>query len=199
MAPFWRRPAPARTALTCTAPQCVAASTAEYRRAAVLILLYPDGDSYRMPLIVRATGSSPHAGQIGLPGGALEGDETEIAAACREAEEELAIDPRGLEILGTLSPLVVEVSRYTVVPVIARALRVPDFKPAPAEVAAWFSVPLEELLDPSNLDSATVSHLGRSVDVPCFRLAGHIVWGATAMALAEFAALLRGCAGCIDI
>ncbi|MBK8474050.1 MAG: hypothetical protein IPL33_18795 [Sphingobacteriales bacterium] len=66
----------------------------------------------------------------------------------------------------------------------------PNFIPDPREVAAILEIPLAELLDPQSLGTARVeSGLNLFITVPCFRLQGHVVWGATAMMLSEFIAI----------
>lgn len=177
-----------------------AARAAGYRRASVLILLYPDptNGATRFPLIVRQAGTGPHAGQIALPGGAAEAGETDEAAALREAAEELGADAADGYLLGALSPFPVDVSRFLVTPFVGvfRGAAAPVFRPAPAEVAEWFSVTIDELLDPAARGEAFVE-VGASAElraVPCYYLGGRVVWGATAMALAELAELAAACA-----
>lgn len=184
MCPPWRRDAFLRGA---SAPE----GTAPFRRASVLILIYPGAEGPSFPLIVRSGGMGHHAGQVALPGGGVEAGESGGAAALREAEEELGIDPEGVELLGSLSPFAVDVSRYSVTPYVGAAAAAPDFRPAPAEVASWFSVRADALLDSGSVGTAAVVHGGAESEVPCFRLYGHVVWGATAIALAEFSEVLR--------
>ncbi|OHE69363.1 MAG: hypothetical protein A2Z99_17600 [Treponema sp. GWB1_62_6] len=177
MLPSWRREVPD--------------SHEGFRSASVLIILYPENGRLRFPLIERSSGPRPHDGQIALPGGAVESGESGEAAALREAREELGFDPSSLDLAGRLTPVAVSVSRFLMTPFVAVATERPDFRPAPAEVAAWFSVDLEELMEETSMTTATVRHDGADRSVPCFRLAGSAVWGATAMALSEFAELAR--------
>lgn len=159
------------------------------RRAAVMILLYPTDGGWTLPLIVRPTDLTHHGGQIGLPGGCIEAGETEWQAAVRELEEELGVPAGGIEPLGQLSPLYVFVSNNYVTPWVAAIDRVPAFRLNAAEVAEVLEMPLANLLDP-----AEANFFWRETDcirqqVPYFALGSHRIWGATAMILAELAAI----------
>lgn len=161
---------------------------AHYRPSAVLIMLYPDSGNLFFPLIHRSGHLNHHANQIGLPGGALEADETAEQAALRETEEELGILQEGIRIIGRLSPLGLSSSGYTIQPVIGFCEQVPRFDPNPQEVAGLFAAPLTDLLDKNHI----VEHrLEDGRHTPAYLLSGKPVWGATAMILAEFAALLE--------
>jgi len=132
-----------------------------------------------------------HKGQISLPGGAREGDETLIATALREAHEELNVTPDGLEVLGTLTPLYVGVSGYLITPVVGIAPQRPPFRPDPLEVVEIIEPPLSILLDPGARREEDWEIRGQPVHVPFFAVGPHKVWGATAMILSEFADLLE--------
>jgi 8-oxo-dGTP pyrophosphatase MutT (NUDIX family) len=159
------------------------------RRAAVMILLYPADGGWRLPLIVRPTDLSHHGGQIGLPGGLIEAGETEWQAALRELEEELGIPANGIEPLGRLSPLYVFVSNNYVIPWVAAIDRPPAFLMNAAEVAEVLELPFANLLDPAKTDSFWREREGIRQHVPYFAFGSHRIWGATAMILAELAAV----------
>lgn len=189
-----QEPLPGRAAQKTMSPEWGRSSLGPgegYRPAAVLILLCPRERAAEFPLIVRSSGPGPHGGQVALPGGALEAGETAAEAALRETREELGVDTSRVEVLGALTPLGVSVSRFSVTPIVAFSPERPVFKPAPAEVAECFCLSTEELTDQESKDCSPIMHDGRLLSVPCYRLAGRIVWGATAMALAEFEAVLR--------
>lgn len=186
-------PLPGRAAQLRMAPEWrhhTLESGTDFRRAAVLILLYPEDGVFRFPLIVRSAGPGPHGGQVAFPGGAVEKDETEVEAALREAREELGIDTEGIEVLGALTPLAVNISRFHVTPVVAYAAERPLFKPSPAEVADWFHVSLNELIDDAAKGTIILNRTGNERQAPCYRCSNRIVWGATAIALAEFEDLI---------
>ena len=180
MAPF-----PARAAV-----ETLSTELNEGRPAATVVLLYPgEGGEARFVLTLRHGALRDHAGQVSLPGGSLDGDETPEQAARREAWEEVGVDPDALDVLGRLTPIYIPPSRFSVWPVVATVPERPPFVAQETEVAQILDVPLAHLLDRSRRRRATRdAPLGR-FDVPFFDLADHEVWGATAMMLAEFAAV----------
>jgi 8-oxo-dGTP pyrophosphatase MutT (NUDIX family) len=131
-----------------------------------------------------------HAGQVSLPGGVVDPGETFDQAALREAHEEVALDPRGVRILGPLSPLDIPVTGFRLHPIVATLDHPPVLRPSDGEVARILDVDIEELLAPSTLVQTTRTREGRTIEVPAFQVAGAEIWGATAMVLAEFLTLL---------
>jgi len=162
----------------------------EWRDAAVLILLYTCGGAVRFPLMLRPSGDGVHAGQVSLPGGRREPGESPEACALRETYEELGVDPGSVRVLRELSPLEVPPSRFVVHPFVGVVAARPAFVPSASEVVAVFEPSLDELLDPRNALADACEYAGSTWRVPYYRLDGRRVWGATAMALAEFAAAL---------
>lgn len=159
------------------------------RRAAALILLYPGADGPSLPLTERRSDLPHHPGQISLPSGAIDPGESAEAAALREAEEEIGIDPARVRVIGPLSSLWVVVSNFVVEPFVAVHDGKPEFRPEPREVETVIEAPVRTILDPAALQWSRQSRLGIVVDYPHFDVGGHLVWGATAMMLGEFAAL----------
>jgi 8-oxo-dGTP pyrophosphatase MutT (NUDIX family) len=161
------------------------------RLAGALILLYPHPDGrVRLALTVRAAGLVRHSGQVSLPGGAVDVGETALEAALREADEEIGVPPRAVEVLGELTPLHIPVSGFVLQPVVGLAAGRPDFRLAEHEVARVLEVPLEALTDASVTRLQTRLHEGREYEVPYFDVEGEQVWGATAMVLGELLAVL---------
>jgi 8-oxo-dGTP pyrophosphatase MutT (NUDIX family) len=163
---------------------------ADTRAAAALLLLYPIAAGVALPLTVRASGLLRHAGQISLPGGAVDEGETLAQAALREASEEIAVDPDSVRVLGELTPVHVLVSGFTLHPVVGITDRRPEFLPAPYEVAEVLEVSLDHLRDASRIRMGTRIREGVAIEYPYFDLLGHQVWGATAMVLGEFITIL---------
>jgi 8-oxo-dGTP pyrophosphatase MutT (NUDIX family) len=166
-------------------------TTGRGRDAGVLVLVYPLHGAPHLVLTRRTETVQNHKGQVSLPGGAREGDETIVQTAQREAQEELAIPADGLELLGTLSPIYVGVSDYLITPVVALSAQRPNFQADPIEVVEVIEAPLSLFVDESARRTEDWEIHGAHVHVPFFAVGQHKVWGATAMILAEFAALLE--------
>jgi 8-oxo-dGTP pyrophosphatase MutT (NUDIX family) len=145
-------------------------------------------------LTVRGSGLRHHTGQVSLPGGRVEAGETIEAAAVREAQEEIGVDPHSVEILGRLTPLHIPISGFLLHPVVGFTQIRPAFQRAEWEVARIIEAPVSVLSDPASIKREIRTRMvkGESVDVdvPYFAIDGEKVWGATAMVLAEFCAIL---------
>jgi 8-oxo-dGTP pyrophosphatase MutT (NUDIX family) len=161
------------------------------RPAAVLVLLYPQDGDWWLPLTLRPAHLMAHAGQVSLPGGALEPNETSAEAAIREFHEELGDDSQSIERLGQLSALYVQASNYLVTPWVATVRSRPQFVPNPEEVEALIEVRLVDLLDPVRFGGQIREHEGHAYMAPHFLVQSHRVWGATCMILGELVTLLE--------
>jgi 8-oxo-dGTP pyrophosphatase MutT (NUDIX family) len=163
------------------------------RDAAALVLLYPVDEEPHVLLTVRGA-LRHHTGQVSFPGGAVDAGETLEQAAVREAVEEVGVVASDIEVLGRLTSLHIPVSGFLLHPVVAAADVRPRFMAAPGEVARLLEVPVALLEDDETVryDSRTFERQNRLVDVevPFFDVHGEKVWGATAMVLAEFLALI---------
>jgi 8-oxo-dGTP pyrophosphatase MutT (NUDIX family) len=161
------------------------------RRAAVLLVLDPSAGGWSIPAMLRPATMKDHAGQVALPGGLIESDETPAQTALREFEEELGASAARIEILGSLSPVFVFISNFEVTPLLAVSHQPLEFHPNPHEVAEVVSIRVPELLDPACRGSHLIRRHELAFRAPHFSIAGHQVWGATSLILAEFADLAR--------
>ena len=125
-----------------------------------------------------------HAGQIALPGGRIEKGETALETALRETREEIGILPEQIEILGTLSELYVQVSRFQIHPFVGWLNKKPEFIICENEVEKTISFPLKNMKN--TFEEVELKTITGTLKVPCFQFEGEIIWGATAMILSEF-------------
>lgn len=160
------------------------------RDAAALLLLFPIADRAHIVLTVRTDTLGRHRGQVSLPGGVVEPGETLEQAALREAHEEVGLATDTVHVIGALTPLDIPVSGFRLHPVVATVNFRPLLTAAGGEVARIVEVAVDDLLDGSRLLSTERALEGKSRAVPAFHVAGVEIWGATAMVLAEFLALL---------
>jgi 8-oxo-dGTP pyrophosphatase MutT (NUDIX family) len=162
---------------------------ARRREAAGLLLVFPVDDRAHVVLTVRSE-HVRHGGQVSLPGGVIEPDETAEDAALREAREEIALDTHDVRVLGRLTPLDIPVSGFRLQPVVAALGHRPDLQRADREVARIAEVRVATFLDPATTAWRQMIREGQTIDVPSFVIDDLVVWGATAMVLAEFLTLL---------
>lgn len=164
------------------------------RAAAGLVLLYSVDATWYLPLTVRAAGLRSHTGQISLPGGRVDPGESVAAAALRETFEEIGVAAATVRVLGALTPLHIPVSGHMLHPIVGITSARPAFRPGEQEVARIIEVPVQHLVGDALVRRRRQTRVldGGSVpiDVPYFAVDGEQVWGATAMILAELAAII---------
>lgn len=161
------------------------------RNSSVLLLLFKQNGKLYTCLTKRSPGMKNHPGQISLPGGKIEAGESPEVAALREAQEEVGIDPAGVLLLGRLSEVYVQVSGYKIYPLVGWMDYQPDFVLNPDEAERVVLFPLEVAWLDQQIKNYPVQTSTGLLNVPCFEFDDEVIWGATAMILAEFLDLLN--------
>jgi 8-oxo-dGTP pyrophosphatase MutT (NUDIX family) len=186
-APGWLRELAGVAATMEVHPQLTPPATGG-RESAVLILFGDGPDGPDLLFIQRSEDLRLHAGQPAFPGGAIDaGDGGPVAAALREAVEEVGLDPGGVDVVGTLPEVFIPRTGFRVVPVLAWWRRPSAVAPVDAgEVAAVERVSVAELADPAVRLMVQVRD-GRTT--PAFRVRGMLIWGFTAALVDRLLAL----------
>ncbi len=154
-------------------------STGLLTPAAVLIAI---SDEARPQLILtrRPLTMQRHPGQIAFPGGRIDpGDADAIAAALREAEEEVALPPAAVEVLGTMGPYATGTG-FVITPVVGLVPADVALVPHEREVAEVFRVPFDHVIDPANHQRRTGQWQGRAREFYVIQAGAREIWGATA-------------------
>lgn len=163
------------------------------KESAVMALFYPDKDAQtRFLLMLRPNYNGTHASQISFPGGKKDDlDHSLIATALRETEEEVGISKKSITIYRELTKTYIPPSNFWVTPYLGFINKNPMFI-TNDEVELLVEVKVADLLDDQSLitKNLTTSYM-KNIEVPCFFLNEHIVWGATAMILSEVKDLLN--------
>jgi 8-oxo-dGTP pyrophosphatase MutT (NUDIX family) len=163
------------------------AGKANMIQSSVLMLIFPHNEELNTCLIRRPSNMRNHGGQIAFPGGRYEPSDNDLVqTALRESFEEIGLNDHQLEVIGSLSPIYVQVSNFTINPFIGWCQTSPRFNIDHREVDELFLIPIEKLLHPSTIRSKEVSTLRGTFVVPGFYLDQIFIWGATAMIISEF-------------
>jgi 8-oxo-dGTP pyrophosphatase MutT (NUDIX family) len=157
--------------------------------AAVLIAI-TDRPQPGFLLTVRRADMRTHAGQIAFPGGRVEPGEEAIAAALREAHEEIELDPASVDVVGAIEPYRT-VSRFVITPVLGVVAPDLPLRPHEHEVAELFEAPLDYCLDPANLRRQSALLQGRERHYYEIVWNGRRIWGATAAMIVNLSRRLQ--------
>jgi 8-oxo-dGTP pyrophosphatase MutT (NUDIX family) len=162
------------------------------RESAVLALFYHRRQVLHTLLMLRPTYVGVHSGQVGFPGGKREADDPSLEhTALREFVEETGAEGTRIEVLGSLSRVYIPPSRTIVTPFVGYAPELGALRPDPHEVELLIETPVDELLRDDILKRRVQTMpTGQAVEIPYFDVQGHVVWGATALMIAELRELL---------
>ena len=163
------------------------------KKASVLALFYPDNEQKtRFLLTLRASYNGTHSAQISFPGGKSEKEDLDFMhTAKRETFEEVGVEMKDITIIRQFTDAYIPPSNFLVTPFMGVLNETPTFT-TNEEVEELIEVKLSDLLNESNITikNMTTSYM-KSIDIPCFKLNGYIVWGATAMMLSEIKDVLK--------
>ena len=160
--------------------------TAPRARAAAVLIAVTDRPRPGVILTRRRADLRDHPGQVAFPGGKIDAGEDAITAALREAEEELALPPAAVRVIGDTDRYRTG-SGFEITPVLAL---VPPGLPLvanPAEVDSWFEAPLDVLLDRASWTQHEVDWDGRKRHYLEYTHEGFRIWGVTAAIIANLA------------
>jgi 8-oxo-dGTP pyrophosphatase MutT (NUDIX family) len=161
------------------------------KAAAVLAAFFEEDGEARVLLTRRASHLRSHTGEVSFPGGRIEDGEDAIAAALREADEEIALDTSDIEIVGTLTPISTLAATSGITPIVGFLPARPDVEGDPSEVEFVFDVSLAQLLvDGVFEEERWDTPWGDNRQINFFYLPHDTIWGATARILRELLELV---------
>ena len=158
---------------------------------AAVLVAFVLGESPSVLLTKRNEHLKRHAGQVSFPGGRIDPTDADAqAAALREAEEEIALSPRSVEVLGQLGDFLTGTG-FRITPVVGLVPSGLHYAPTPGEVDVVFELPLDVLLDPAAPRRERQERGGVVRDLWIWPHPQHYIWGATAAILVHLAERLR--------
>ena len=163
------------------------------KKAAVLALFYPNKENETCFLLTkRASYKGAHSAQISFPGGKIEESDLNLQeTALRETEEEIGVSSSSVKIIRELTDVYIPPSNFLATPFLGFIEKKPKLI-LNYEVETEIEVLVSDLLDEKNITTVSLStSYMKKVDVPCFKINNHIVWGATGMMLSEIKELLK--------
>ena len=161
----------------------------DLRKSAVLIVLFVENNELCLLLTQRANYKGPHGGQISFPGGKFEinKDRSLQDTALRETLEEVNISLDNIEVLGPLSTLNIPISKISVQPFVAFCKDLSMLKPDGFEIVDTYKIPLSFFENKENVKLWEDSNIA----YPYYDFKEKRIWGATAMMISEFMALIK--------
>lgn len=158
------------------------------RQAAVLIPIV-ERDEPTLLFTRRASHLKQHGGQVAFPGGKRDPEDPDLlTTALREAQEEIALTPGKVRLLGRLGDLI-SLHGIRVTPFVGVIPPDLPLRPEPGELDVIFEVPLTLFLEDRLSHTDVISLDGRPLYVPSYQAGGHTIWGLSAMMLVELLAV----------
>ncbi len=162
-----------------------------FARAAALVPLHEKDGEPHLLLTRRPAHMRRHAGQLSVPGGRVESGEDSLAAALREAHEEIGLDPADADVLGPLSETLVLTSAFRLTPWVASVPYPYPYVARRDEVDEILHVPLASLTRPGVHRVVPREAYGMNLDVHYFAVGDETLWGATARIVWELLGVWR--------
>lgn len=161
-------------------------------KSAVLVLIVPYENELAIPFIQRSNAGKYHGGQIALPGGKMEKEDSDaLQTALRECHEEIGVPEERVSILGVLSDIYIPLSNFNITPIVGTTLKLPDFTLSANEVEKVILVKLSDLFDDGNKTTHSFTRHDHEIVAPGYNIGDHFIWGATAMIIAELEQLMK--------
>lgn len=163
------------------------------RKAAVMMLLYPKQSITHLVLIVRNSYPGVHSSQIAFPGGKVEDIDSNFRdTALRETHEEIGVSPSTISVIRPFTEIYIPPSNFLVYPFLGFSEQELSFELQAEEVAGIIELPISEFMNDSIVIKKTMTtSYANSIDVPCFKVNEHYIWGATAMMMSELKETLK--------
>ena len=173
-------------------PEDAAAMAAHGRtEAAVLLALYGWPEEPGLIFTERRADLRRHAGEVSFPGGRQDEIDADLATtALREAQEEIALEPARVELVGALPPVSTFVTNYRVHPFVGLVAHPAelDLRPNPTEVETVLTFSLAVLRE--SYEMRRLVRRGVPIRTPTYEVEGQLIWGATARILGDLLARL---------
>jgi 8-oxo-dGTP pyrophosphatase MutT (NUDIX family) len=161
--------------------------------SAVLVPVFFKAGQYHLLFIQRTERVKNHKGQISFPGGAYEKtDGLLLNTALREAEEEIGLAPKNVEVLGELDDTPTTTSNYIISPFVGVIPYPYAFKLDKWETEELIEVPIIALLDKNCFSESITIQNGEEIDTYFFKYGDRSIWGATAKILKQFLEIYNG-------